>query len=853
MVPKAVLMKSKFASVNAAHPKIIVNAAKSLSQLSKSAHLTVKRPINKKTTFKNSNVNQKVNTVRDKTVSTARPKAVVNAVKENHVNAVKASTCWVWKPKTKETCPILLVYKEIDGEYVAFGRNPKGGKITGKEVTSDESKLWHRRLGHLNFITMNRLVKGNLVRVVTDDYSRFTWVFFLATKYEFSGILKSFITRIENLIDHKVKVIRCDNRTEFKTRKMNQFYEMKDHLGKFDGKADKGFFVGYSSNNKSFRVFNIRKRIVEENLHIKFSESTPNVVGTQSNDFAGTKAYDNADPKSSQNDGFKPSNNDGKKVDEDPCKGSECNDQEKEENVNNTNNVNTISSTVNAVGKNRVNAVSENLNTKLPFDPDMPALEDIGTFDFSNEDEDANILWCIKWTVKSAFLYGKIKEEVYVFQPPGFKDPYFPDKVYKVKKALGKIDKTLFIRRNKGDILLVQVYVDDIIFGLTRKELCITFKKLMHEKFQMSSMGELTFFLGLQVNQKKHGIYISQDKYVGEILKKFRFTEVKTASTPMETQKPLLKDEDGVEVDVHMYRLMISSLMYLTSSRPDIMFAVCACARYQVNSKVSHLYAVKRIFSARNRLWLQILQQKLNMWLLQVAVDKYSGFKINYLIMEQFWSTAVAKTINGEGRIHAKVDGKKVIISEASIRRDLQFADERDEAVYEEWGDRMVRAATTASSLEAEQDSGNIDKTQSKAKPNKSSSQRTDLSVSPRCQQAIGDIIAQTSDIDADEDITLVNDQDKDDAEMFDADKDLGGEEPHDPDFVPEPIYPEYIPLEEEHVLSAEEQPLPPVVSPTTESPEYVAESDPEEDLEEYEDDETEDRVSRNFSKVMVI
>ncbi|GJT56932.1 putative ribonuclease H-like domain-containing protein [Tanacetum coccineum] len=223
--------------------------------------------------------------------------------------------------------------------------------------------------------------------------------------------------------------------------------------------------------------------------------------------------------------------------------------------------------------------------------------------------------------VKSAFLYGKIEEEVYVCQPPGFEDPDFPDRVYKVEKALyglhqaprawyetlstylldngfqrGKIDKTLFIRRDKGDILLVQVYVDDIIFGSTKKSLCTEFEKMMHKKFQMSSMGELTFFLGLQVKQKEDGIFISQDKYVTEILKKFGFTDVKTASTPMETQKPLLKDEDGEEVDVHLYRSMIGSLMYLTSSRPDIMFAVCACARYQVNPKVSHLHAVKRIF-----------------------------------------------------------------------------------------------------------------------------------------------------------------------------------------------------------------------------------------------------------------
>nr|GEV20612.1 putative ribonuclease H-like domain-containing protein [Tanacetum cinerariifolium] len=155
--------------------------------------------------------------------------------------------------------------------------------------------------------------------------------------------------------------------------------------------------------------------------------------------------------------------------------------------------------------------------------------------------------------VKSVFLYGKIEKEVYVCQPHGFEDPNFPDNVYKVKKAL-------------------------------------------YEKFQMSSMDELTFFLGLQVKQKQDGIFISQDKYVAEILKKFEFSEVKTTSTLMKILKPVLKDEDRQEVDVHIYRSMIGSLMYHTSSRPDIMFVVCACARHQVSPKLSHLHAVKRIF-----------------------------------------------------------------------------------------------------------------------------------------------------------------------------------------------------------------------------------------------------------------
>ncbi|GJV73818.1 putative ribonuclease H-like domain-containing protein, partial [Tanacetum coccineum] len=196
--------------------------------------------------------------------------------------------------------------------------------------------------------------------------------------------------------------------------------------------------------------------------------------------------------------------------------------------------------------------------------------------------------------VKSAFLYGTIDEEVYVSQPPGFVDHDHPKKVYKVVKALyglhqaprawydtlstflekhgyrrGTIDKTLFIKKDKKDIMLVQVYVDDIIFGSTRKSWCDEFEALMKGRFQMSSMGELIFFLGLQVKQKTDGIFISQDKYVADTLKKFDLASVKTAITSIETKMALTKDEEADEVDVHLYRSMIGSLMYLTASRPD--------------------------------------------------------------------------------------------------------------------------------------------------------------------------------------------------------------------------------------------------------------------------------------------
>nr|GEU32505.1 uncharacterized mitochondrial protein AtMg00810-like [Tanacetum cinerariifolium] len=220
-----------------------------------------------------------------------------------------------------------------------------------------------------------------------------------------------------------------------------------------------------------------------------------------------------------------------------------------------------------------------------------------------------------KFYMYPRFLQLMIRKQV------GFEDPDHPDKVYKVVKALyglhqpprawyetlatyllengfqrGTIDQTLFIKKQKGHILLVQIYVDDIIFGATNKDLCRSFEKLMKDKFQMSSMGELTFFLGLHVKQKKDGIFISQDKYVAEILRKFGLTEGKSASTPIDMKKPLVKDPNGEDVDVHTYRSMIGSIMYLTSSRPDIMFAVCACARFQVTPKASHLHAVKRIF-----------------------------------------------------------------------------------------------------------------------------------------------------------------------------------------------------------------------------------------------------------------
>nr|GEW14222.1 uncharacterized mitochondrial protein AtMg00810-like [Tanacetum cinerariifolium] len=206
-------------------------------------------------------------------------------------------------------------------------------------------------------------------------------------------------------------------------------------------------------------------------------------------------------------------------------------------------------------------------------------------------------------------------------QPLGFQDPKFLHRVHKVEKAMyglhqaprawydtfskylldngfqrGSIDQTLFVRKHKGEFLLVQVYVDDIIFGSPNPKLCREFEALMHDKFQMSAMCELNFFLGLQVLQKKDDIFLLQDKYVGDILKKFRYKNIRAAKTPMDRENPWGKDGTGKDVELYLYRSMIRSLMYLIVSIPDIMFAVCACARHQVTPKECHLHAVKRIF-----------------------------------------------------------------------------------------------------------------------------------------------------------------------------------------------------------------------------------------------------------------
>ncbi|GKA97442.1 putative ribonuclease H-like domain-containing protein [Tanacetum coccineum] len=546
-----------------------------------------------------------------------------------------------------------------------------------------------------------------------------------------------------------------------------------DHFGKFDGKSDDGFFVGYSLPSKAFRVYNIRTRRVEENLHIKFLEDKPIVSGDGS-EVSFSKGSTSKETNTSQDyivmplwkdsslidspsmnvshDEPKISCDAKKKDDEGVSKESGVDDQEKLE--SSTLNINTdglILTTPNTIihKDHSLDQVIGDLQSGVQTRGMTKTANERGFLiavyeGKTHEDLHTSRIEAIRLflayasfmgfmvyqiDVKSAFLYGQIEEEVYVCQPLGFEDPDYPDKVYKVVKALyglhqaprawyetlakylldnrfhrGKIDQTLFIKKQKGDILLLHVYVDDIIFGSTKKELCLEFEKLMHDKSHISSMGELTCFLGLQVKQKEDGIFISQDKYVTDILKKFGFQDVRTASTPMDTEKHLLKDSDGDDVNVHLYRSIVGSLMYLTSSRPDIMFAYPRDSPFDLVAYSDSDYAGASLDRKSTIGGCQLLRCRLISWQCKkqtvvatssteaeyVAAASCCGQdkKIEYLML------------NASPLKHVK-RGRDTKIPQSSgplIKVGV-------EAVHKELGDRMERAATTASSLEAEQNS----------------------------------------------------------------------------------------------------------------------------------------------------
>ncbi|GJR63079.1 retrovirus-related pol polyprotein from transposon TNT 1-94 [Tanacetum coccineum] len=641
-----------------------VNAARPMSYHSKKAHSTVKRPIHKNTAFKNSNFNQRVNNVKDKNVNAVRPKVVVNVVKGNNVNAIKASACWVWKPKTKVLDHVnkqmdlqdqgvidngcsrhmignmsyLTYYEEIDGGYVAFGGNPKGGKITGRAKGKNRALIKAARIMLANY-KLPTTFWAEAVNTACDVQNRV-----LVTKPHNKTHYELFLGRKPAL--SFMRPFGC----------LVTILNTIDYLGKFDGKANEGFFVGENTPNIARSGPNW---LFDIDALTKSMNYEPVVARNQSNGNAGTKACHDSSPDA----GFKPSRDDEKRINEVNTVGGKTSIKhlddlnmpkfkdysifEDDEDVGAEANMNNLDTTIQEESKmvfknkkdergimirNKARLVShgytkeEGINYDEVFAP-IARIEAIRLFLAYTSFKDF-VVYIMD--VKRAFLYGKIKEEVYVCQPPGFEDSDFLDRVYKVEKALYGLHQAL-----RAWYKILSTYLLDNEFQRGKID-----KNLFIKRYKDEFYGRTYILLGLQVQQKKDSIFISQDKYVGEILKKFRSE--------------------------------IGSLMYLTSSRPNIMFAVCTCARYQVTLKVSHLHVVKKIFRYLKG------QLKLGLWYPKdypFDLEAYTDSDYARASLDRK-STTRGKNYQWGSTFTSPSGWDKVIIIKASVRSDLYLDDE---------------------------------------------------------------------------------------------------------------------------------------------------------------------------------
>ncbi|GJY68274.1 putative ribonuclease H-like domain-containing protein [Tanacetum coccineum] len=643
--------------VNIVAPKSKVNDALPKTYSYFKAHSLVRRAFNQKSAAKTNNLNKKVKTARVNNVTTAGPKAVVSAAVGNeenvgnpqytlHYQGIFYSGCSKHLTGNKS---FLTDYQEVDGGFVAFAGSPKGGKITRK------GKI---RTGKLDFEDTECVVLSPEFKLL-DERQVLLKVHRHNNMYNFD--LKNVVpSGGETLLENRVLITKPHNKTPYELlvgRSPNLDFmrpfgcpvtilNTLDHLGKFEGKADEGFLVGYSVNSKAFRVFNSRTRKVEENLHIKFLENKSNVAGSglewlfdidsltksmnyepvtagnQTNDDAGIETNINAgqagQEKASDHEyillPFLPSdsplsssnqNSEDKDADDEPGKGDKGFDQERTD--SSTQDINTVGLSINTASTN-INIGSLNINIVSSNDPNILSLEETIIFDGAYNDEDVGkraigTKWVYKnkkdkrgiivrnkarlvaqgytqeegidydevfapvarieairlfftyasfmgfivyqMDVKSAFLYGTIEKEVYVCQPPSFEDSQFPDKVYKVEKAL---------------------------YGLHQAprawyETLSTY--LLENGFRRGTIDKTLFIKKYRDNAQK----ILDEFYRGA-----HFLLRIATSTPIETNKALIKDEEAEDVDVHLYRSMIGSLMF------------------QVTPKILHLHAVKRIF-----------------------------------------------------------------------------------------------------------------------------------------------------------------------------------------------------------------------------------------------------------------
>ncbi|GKB31756.1 putative ribonuclease H-like domain-containing protein [Tanacetum coccineum] len=815
------------------------------------------------------------------------------------------------------------------------------------KATLDESMLWHKRLGIKREFSIASTPQQN---DVAERRNR-TLIEAAKTMLADSKLPTTFWAEAVNTacyVKNRVLVVKPHNKTPYELFRgrthalsfMRPFgchvtiLNTLDYLGKFDGKSDEGFFVGYSLNSKAFRVYNIRTRKVEENLHIRFLEDkpiiagdgpkwlfdinvltksmnyVPVVAGTNSNDLVGTKesigaghssketgssqdcilmplwkdgSLFDSSSKNASNDEPQPSSDAGKK---DDVTTARSNGSQTEPYMFSLGDNATLEATHFDFFGDETEVDMSNITTTYP----VPSTSNIRihkdhSLDHVIGDVQSGVLTrrMTKTSNEQGFISavyeGKTHEDLHTCLFACFLSQLAPKKVIQAltdpswieamqdelllfklqkvwtlvdlpygKRAIGtkwvyknKKDKRCIVIRNKARLvaqdytqeegidydevfalvarieairlfLAYALFKDFVVYQIDVKS-AFLYGKIEEEVYVCQPSGFEDLEFPDRVYKKDDGIFISQDKYVDEILKKFAFSTVKTTSTPMETSKPLLKDVEAEDVDVHLYRSMIGSLMYLTASRPDIMFVVCACARFQVTPKVSHLHAVKRIFrylkgQPKLGLWYpkdspfdleaytdsdyagasldrksttggcQFLGSRLIswqckkqtivanstteaeyvaaasccgqvLWIQNQMLDYGYNFMNTKIYIDNESTICIvknpvfhSKTKHIEIRHHFIRDSnEKKLIQMSKIHTDHNVADLLTKAfdssgpiplVIKEWEDRMERAATTASSLEAEQDSGNINRTQSMETLNESFPQGTGSGSGPR-------------------------------------------------------------------------------------------------------------------------
>ncbi|KAH9762390.1 hypothetical protein KPL70_000794 [Citrus sinensis] len=576
-----------------------------------------------------------------------------------------------------------------NGGDVSFGDNSKG-KIIG--------------IGNVDLFGPSRYasLSGKFYAfVIVDDYSRYTWVLFLANKDDAIDAFRIFCKKVQNEKGYSITCIRSDHGGEFENHAFENFcndfgiehqfssprtlqqngvverknrsiqemartmlnensllkyfwaeavntacyvlnqvlirpnlnktpYELwkdrkpnigyfkvfgckcfvlntKDNLGKFDPKSDVGIFLGYSNSSKAYRVYNKRTLVVEESMHVTFDES--NSSSTEK-----VVVDDNAEEEQQEE-----ASNDNQEVAPHGIQEEHHEETNAEQNEGTSQTLSKEWRYVSSHPKDVILGVpSRGVTTRssLRNTCEYAAfIFQIVPKSFGDAENDESWIMAMQEELNQ-FERNNVWELV-----PNPEHQSIIDHVYKLSKALyglkqaprawydrlknflldndfsmGKADTTLFVKHKNQDILIVQIYVDDIIFGSTNELLCKDFSSCMSQEFEMSMMGELKYFLGLQIKQNEEGIFINQAKYVKDLLKRFGYENGTAKSTPMSTTIKLDKDEKGKEVDIKTYRGMIGSLLYLTASRPDIMFSVCLCARFQSCPKESHMLAVKHIF-----------------------------------------------------------------------------------------------------------------------------------------------------------------------------------------------------------------------------------------------------------------